>query len=97
MFVNMAVSSVAHYLGSKPFVNLTIDEYLWGYEDPLVQLANNVVPNWIDFPRFGILERVSYLSAQLSSVSNNSVSNCEPALSSQDLFENFINSVQLLL
>lgn len=59
MFVNMAVSSVAHYLGSKPFVNLTIDEYLWGYDDPLVELANNVVPNWIDFPRFGILERVS--------------------------------------
>lgn len=64
MFVNMAISSVAHYLGSKPFVNLSIDQYLWGYDDPLVKLANNVVPNWIDFPRFGILERVSLVKIE---------------------------------
>lgn len=58
MFVNMAVSSISHYLGSKPFVNVTVHEYLWGYDDPLVELANDVVPNWINFPRFGILDRV---------------------------------------
>lgn len=59
MFVNMAVATISQYLGSKPFVNLTVNEYLWGYDDPLVQLANNVVPSWINFPRFGILDRVS--------------------------------------
>lgn len=59
MFVNMAVSTISQYLGSKPFVNLTVDEYLWGYDDPLVKLANNVIPSWINFPRFGILDRVS--------------------------------------
>lgn len=55
----MAVASVSQYLGSKPFVNVSIEEYLWGYDDPLVQMANNILPQWIDFPRFGILDRVS--------------------------------------
>lgn len=60
MFINLAVASASSYLGSKPFLNLTIDEYLYGYDDALVTLANNIVPNWIDFPRFGILDRVGF-------------------------------------
>lgn len=59
MFVNLAVASITSYLGSKAFHPLTIDEYLWGYDDPLVTLANTVIPSWINFPRFGILDRVS--------------------------------------
>ncbi|XP_018319313.1 scavenger receptor class B member 1 [Agrilus planipennis] len=58
MFVNLAVSSVSSYLGSPSFVNTSVHDYLFGYDDPLVSLANKVVPNWIDFPRFGIIDRL---------------------------------------
>lgn len=56
----MAVSSISSYLDSKLFLNVSVYDYLWGYDDPLVELANTVVPNWIDFPRFGIVDRVSH-------------------------------------
>ncbi|KAF2893100.1 hypothetical protein ILUMI_13073 [Ignelater luminosus] len=61
MFVNLAVASASSYLGSEAFLNLTINEYLYGYDDTLVTLANNIVPNWIDFPRFGLLDRLMAL------------------------------------
>lgn len=40
-------------------LNLTVDDYLWGYDDPLVKLAANIIPNIITFDSFGILDRVS--------------------------------------
>lgn len=61
MFVNLAITSISNYLGSKAFLNITIDEYLWGYDDPLVELANKAIPSWINFPRFGILDRIMAL------------------------------------
>lgn len=58
MFINLAVASLSRYLGSQPFLNLTIDQYLYGYPDPLISLANDYIPNWIDFAQFGVLDRV---------------------------------------
>ncbi|XP_076259725.1 scavenger receptor class B member 1-like isoform X1 [Rhynchophorus ferrugineus] len=55
---NVMFAAAARTLGSKPVVNVTIDEYLWGYQDPLVQYANLLVPSWIDFNKFGIFERL---------------------------------------
>lgn len=69
----MGFSAVAASLGSKSFLDLTVDQYLWGYEDKLVTVANQFLPNWIDFGTFGLLERVRILftnsrSKQLSFV-----------------------------
>lgn len=61
MFLSLGISSISNYLGATSFKNLTIHNYLWGYDDKLVTLANNVIPSWIDFPRFGILDRVSFI------------------------------------
>lgn len=55
---NMGFSAVAASLGSQPMLDLTVDQYLWGYEDKLVTVANQFLPNWIDFGSFGLLERV---------------------------------------
>lgn len=55
---NMGFSAVALSLGSEATLNLTVDEFLWGYEDKLVTVANQFLPNWIDFGTFGLLERV---------------------------------------
>lgn len=58
MFVNLVFSSLVDYLDSKPILELTVKEFLWGYDDKLVKMASNVLPSWIDFSRFGILDRV---------------------------------------
>lgn len=59
MFTNLAVSTISSVLGSKSFLNITVAEYLWGYDDRLVTLANEAIPSWINFQRFGIMDRVS--------------------------------------
>lgn len=47
-------------MGTKAFLNLTVEEFLWGYEDKLVTIANRFLPSWIDFGNFGILDRVKH-------------------------------------
>nr|CAI5869844.1 unnamed protein product [Callosobruchus analis] len=55
---NMGFSALSASLGTKPILNLTVDEFMWGYEDKLVTMANQFLPNWIDFGKFGLLERL---------------------------------------
>lgn len=55
---NLGFASLARMYGAKAFLNLTVDEYLWGYDDNLVKVANKFIPSWIDFGRFGLLERL---------------------------------------
>ncbi|XP_017478631.1 PREDICTED: lysosome membrane protein 2-like, partial [Rhagoletis zephyria] len=57
-FASMAVSALTKKFNSKPMLELTVHDYLWGYEDPLVQLASKVVPSVIHFQRFGLMERM---------------------------------------
>ncbi|PNF20583.1 hypothetical protein B7P43_G04867 [Cryptotermes secundus] len=58
VFLNFGLAALARYLDSQPLLNLTVHEYLWGYEDPLVRLASTVLPNWIPFSRLGLMDRM---------------------------------------
>lgn len=42
--VQFVVSTGARTLGLKPFVELTVDQLLFGYDDTLVRLAHNFFP-----------------------------------------------------
>ncbi|XP_026673860.1 scavenger receptor class B member 1-like isoform X2 [Ceratina calcarata] len=57
-FVNYPWSSLVSMLDSKPILNITVYDYFWGYEDRLVRLASGVVPNFINFKKFGLLDRM---------------------------------------
>lgn len=59
IFAIMAVNALTRKFNSKPMLELSVHDYLWGYEDPLVHLASKVVPSVIHFQRFGLMERVS--------------------------------------
>ncbi|KAF5294340.1 hypothetical protein FQR65_LT10793 [Abscondita terminalis] len=61
MAFKLAIAQIASMLDSKSFVNVSVEEYLFGYDDTLVALANNLLPNWIDFGRFGIIDRLMAL------------------------------------
>lgn len=55
----LGMSTLAKSTNSKPILNLTVHDYLWGYEDNLVHLANKVLPNIFHFEKLGIMDRVS--------------------------------------
>lgn len=52
---------LANLLNTKSILNISVYDYLWGYEDPLVKLASGIVPTLINFQEFGLLDRVSEL------------------------------------
>ncbi|XP_068624491.1 scavenger receptor class B member 1-like [Battus philenor] len=56
-FANAGAYYSISALGSTLFKNLTAEELIWGYYDPIVSIANKLLPGWIDFEKIGILDR----------------------------------------
>ncbi|KAK2583551.1 hypothetical protein KPH14_009505 [Odynerus spinipes] len=56
-FLRLAMASIMDTLKIKPFVEVSIGQLLWGYEDPLLKLAKDVVPKEQKLPydQFGLL------------------------------------------
>lgn len=59
VFAALAASTLAKSTSATPTLNITVHDYLWGYQDTLVSLAHTVMPGYIDFSRFGLMDRVS--------------------------------------
>lgn len=55
------MASIMDILKIKPFVEVSVGQLLWGYEDPLLKLAKDVVPKEQKLPyeEFGLLYGVS--------------------------------------
>lgn len=51
------MASIMDILKIKPFVEVSVGQLLWGYEDPLLKLAKDVVPKEQKLPyeEFGLL------------------------------------------
>ncbi|XP_071452331.1 scavenger receptor class B member 1-like [Hetaerina americana] len=58
IWTNLALSTLVNYLASRPFLQLSVEEYLWGYEEPLLSLASTFLPSWITFSTLGLLDRL---------------------------------------
>lgn len=56
-FLRLAMASIMDILKIKPFVEVTVGQLLWGYEDPLLKLAKDVVPKEQKLPyeEFGLM------------------------------------------
>lgn len=57
-FAALAFSTLAKSTNSKPILNLTVHDFLWGYDDKLISLGNTVLPDFINFQRIGLMDRV---------------------------------------
>lgn len=57
--VNFPLTRLANMMNAKSILNISVYDFLWGYEDSLVALASGIVPNFINFRKFGLLDRVS--------------------------------------
>lgn len=51
------MASIMDILKIKPFVQVSVGQLLWGYEDPLLKLAKDVVPKEQKLPyeEFGLM------------------------------------------
>ncbi|KAB0791760.1 hypothetical protein PPYR_03560 [Photinus pyralis] len=74
--VRMAVGYLSLLLSGNEFLNLTVDDYLFGYDDHLITLASQFMPNWIHFSRFGVADRLM----SLDNASNIASMTLEPGL-----------------
>lgn len=63
------MASIMDILKIKPFVEVTVGQLLWGYEDPLLKLAKDVVPKEQKLPyeEFGLMYNVSIKIRRLQS------------------------------
>ncbi|XP_046615004.1 scavenger receptor class B member 1 [Neodiprion virginianus] len=57
-FVTVPLSGFIELLDSQTILNITAYDYLWGYDDTLVHLASNLVPNFVNFRKFGLMDRL---------------------------------------
>uniref|UniRef100_A0A1A9WGN3 Scavenger receptor class B member 1 n=1 Tax=Glossina brevipalpis TaxID=37001 RepID=A0A1A9WGN3_9MUSC len=58
MLTAMALRALTSKLESKTMLEISVHDYLWGYEDRLVYLASKLIPQIINFEKFGLLERM---------------------------------------
>ena len=58
--VRLALGSMLDILHQKPFVRLSVKDFIWGYESPLVRLGNDILPpeEKLPFNKFGIFTGV---------------------------------------
>ncbi|XP_055543770.1 scavenger receptor class B member 1-like [Wyeomyia smithii] len=57
-WASLAVAAALKPLGMSPFLNISVRDLLWGYDDPLVKVASTLIPDIINFKKIGILDRM---------------------------------------
>ncbi|CAB3365605.1 Hypothetical predicted protein [Cloeon dipterum] len=57
-FIQIGFSTLVNYIDSKPFDQVSVKEYLWGYEDPIVRLASVAYADVVTFKQLGLLDRM---------------------------------------
>lgn len=58
IFGAMTLSSLAMSLKLQPVLTMSVEDYLWGYDDPLVRFGSQVIPSFINIDKFGLLDRM---------------------------------------
>lgn len=63
-FVKSLMSTALTLLKQQAFMNRTVGEIMWGYEDPLINAINVIAPGLIPFKgKFGLFMDVSKVVA----------------------------------
>ncbi|XP_028179165.1 scavenger receptor class B member 1-like [Ostrinia furnacalis] len=57
-FTQLAFKLLLNHLKTKSLVNQTAEEFLWGYDEPLIKLGNTILPGWISFEKLGLMDRL---------------------------------------
>lgn len=57
-FAKFGFNMLVSRLGTNATVQMSAYDYLWGYNEPLINVGNTVLPGWINFETLGLLDRV---------------------------------------
>lgn len=57
----MAINLFNKHSGSEPIIKRTASEYLFGYENVFTTFGHSLMPNWINFDKLGLIDRVSII------------------------------------
>ncbi|VVC45242.1 Hypothetical protein CINCED_3A005523 [Cinara cedri] len=58
IITRMGVNLLIRQTKSKPFIEQTAKEFMFGYESPIVTLGNKFLPSWIMFDKLGLIDRM---------------------------------------
>lgn len=64
----LGLATLVKSLNAKPFLHLTVFDFLFGYDDDLIVLASNVVPSLVPFNRLGFMDQVRLMFPILPSI-----------------------------
>lgn len=53
----LAISTLAKSLNSQPIINITVNDYLFGFEDPILSVGSHIVPSITPFEKFGFFDQ----------------------------------------
>jgi hypothetical protein len=53
----LGLATLAKAINSKPIVNMTIHDYLFGYEDTISTLGSKILPSLMAFEKFGFFDQ----------------------------------------
>lgn len=58
-FTRFGLNVIIRQTNSKPIVEMSPREFMFGYESRLLTLGNQFMPGWIKFEKLGLIDRVS--------------------------------------
>lgn len=58
LFSRMAVNVLIKNTRTKPLVEMTAKEFMFGYKSTLVTIGNKFLPSWIAFDKLGLIDRM---------------------------------------
>ncbi|XDC63861.1 hypothetical protein R6Z07M_015043 [Ovis aries] len=68
-FLKLMMTFVFSTLGQRAFMNRTVGEIMWGYDDPLIHLINQYFPNLLPFKgKFGLFAELNNSDSGLFTV-----------------------------
>lgn len=59
----LALSSMLEVLKEQPFVSRSVRDLMWGYEDPLLKIAKDILPpgQRLPYDKFGFFVEVRFI------------------------------------
>ncbi|XP_045496582.1 scavenger receptor class B member 1-like isoform X1 [Colias croceus] len=57
-WTRLAYNLMVKQLRTTSVMKVDAERFLWGYDEPLIAMAHNILPGWIDFERMGVLDRL---------------------------------------
>ncbi|XP_066602738.1 scavenger receptor class B member 1-like isoform X2 [Prorops nasuta] len=57
-FTRFGLNVIIRQTDSRPLVQMTAKEFMFGYKSTLVTLGNHLMPSWIKFDKLGLIDRM---------------------------------------